>query len=164
MENNIIIRALTAADDEIIATVIRQASHDFGLTAEKGYGVSDLVSQPLSSLYQHNMSNYWVVELNGEIIGGAGIAPIENRKNIRTCELQKMYFLNKARGLGIGKKLCQFCLEQAKKLGYQLCYLETTAVLAQAYHLYKSIGFEDIHYRLGNSGHDDCEIMMIKRL
>ena len=164
MKNNIKIRKLTCADDKIMTDVIRQASQDFGLTEEKGYGVSDLVSQSLSSLYSNRKSGYWVVELNDEIIGGAGIAPIGHPQNIETCELQKMYFLDKARGLGIGKTLCQFCLEQAKQFGYQRCYLETTAVLIQAYHLYKSVGFEDISYRLGDSGHHDCEIMMLREL
>ena len=164
MTNNIVIRALTANDDTLMAEVITQVSHDFGLTADKGYGVADLSSQSLSALYQDETYQYWVIELNGEIIGGAGIAPIHNPSGIPTCELQKMYFLSKARGLGLGKQLCEYCLAQAQLMGYQYCYLETTAVLQQAYQLYKKLGFLDIDYRLGNSGHQDCEITMLKPL
>ena len=164
MTNNIVIRKLTPADDKPMAEIITKASLDFGLTADKGYGVSDLTAQNLSSLYQSENSQYWVVELNNEIIGGAGIAPISHPDETTTCELQKMYFLGKARGLGLGKSLSEYCLEQAKQMGYELCYLETTAVLKQAYQLYKKLGFKDVDYRLGNSGHGDCEITMIKIL
>ncbi len=164
MTGEIVIRKLTPSDDKPMAAIITQVSLDFGLTADKGYGVSDLSSESLSSLYRGENSRYWVLELNGEMIGGAGVAAVPNPEGRPACELQKMYFLSKGRGLGLGKRLCEFCLEQARQMGYELCYLETTSVLEQAYHLYRKLGFTDIDYRLGNSGHSDCEITMIKKI
>ncbi len=40
-----------------------------------------------------------------------------------------MYFMPSLRGLGLGRRLVLQALDEARALGYQRCYLETTAVL-----------------------------------
>ena len=47
-------------------------------------------------------------------------------------------------------------LDEARALGYQRCYLETTAVLREATALYESLGFEHLPGPLGCTGHDAC--------
>lgn len=53
-------------------------------------------------------------------------------------------------------------LEFARQQGYKRCYLETTAQLQAAIKLYEKLGFETIDAPLGNTGHGDCEIRMLK--
>ncbi|MGL6006231.1 GNAT family N-acetyltransferase, partial [Aeromonas sobria] len=78
--------------------------------------------------------------------------------------LQKMYFMPALRGLGLGKRLVLQAIDEARALGYQRCYLETTEVLREATSLYESLGFTHLPGPLGCTGHGDCEICMVLTL
>ncbi|GKQ97019.1 bifunctional helix-turn-helix transcriptional regulator/GNAT family N-acetyltransferase [Aeromonas hydrophila] len=158
------IRPITAADNSQIAAVIRAVSAEYGLTADKGYGVADPNLDRLHETYQGAQSRYWVIEgPDGTILGGGGIAPLAGEEG-QVCELQKMYFMPSLRGLGLGRRLVLQALDEARALGYQRCYLETTAVLREATALYESLGFEHLPGPLGCTGHDACEICMVLAL
>lgn len=157
------LRRITANDNPAIANVIRQVSAEYGLTADKGYTVADPNLDQLSELYSQPGSAYWVVELNGEVVGGGGVAPLScSEPDI--CELQKMYFMTSARGRGLAKKLALMALDYAREQGFKRCYLETTAFLKEAVGLYEHLGFEHIDGPLGCTGHVDCEVTMLKVL
>ncbi|CAD7514539.1 bifunctional helix-turn-helix transcriptional regulator/GNAT family N-acetyltransferase [Aeromonas hydrophila] len=158
------IRPILAADNGQIAAVIRAVSAEYGLTADKGYGVADPNLDRLHETYQGAQSRYWVIEgPDGTILGGGGIAPLAGEEG-QVCELQKMYFMPSLRGLGLGRRLVLQALDEARALGYQRCYLETTAVLREATALYESLGFEHLPGPLGCTGHDACEICMVLAL
>jgi len=59
-------------------------------------------------------------------------------------ELAKMAVLEEERGHGIGRKMLQYAIAQAKKLGAQRLHLETNRKLANAIHLYESVGFHHV--------------------
>lgn len=156
-------RPLTARDNSAIARVIRTVSAEFGLTADKGYTVADPNLDTLYELYSQPGHAYWVIEQNGEVVGGGGVAPLQcSEPDI--CELQKMYFLPQARGQGLAKKLALQALEFAREQGFSRCYLETTAFLKEAIALYEHLGFSHISEPLGCTGHVDCEVRMLKNL
>ncbi|WP_105648561.1 GNAT family N-acetyltransferase [Cronobacter dublinensis] len=159
----IIMRRMTAADNATVARVIRQVSAEYGLTADKGYTVADPNLDVLYTQYSKPGHAYWVVELDGEVVGGGGIAPLACSET-DLCELQKMYFLPAARGKGLAKKLALQALEFARAQGYRRCYLETTAFLKEAIALYERLGFVHISEPLGCTGHVDCEVRMLKTL
>ncbi|HDZ8929089.1 TPA: bifunctional helix-turn-helix transcriptional regulator/GNAT family N-acetyltransferase [Aeromonas dhakensis] len=158
------IRPITQADNPAIAAVVRAVSAEYGLTADKGYGVADPNLDFLHETYLGVRSRYWVIEgPDGSILGGGGIAPLAGEEG-QVCELQKMYFMPSLRGLGLGRRLVLQALDEARALGYQRCYLETTAVLREATALYESLGFEHLPGPLGSTGHDACEICMVQAL
>ncbi|WP_099360194.1 bifunctional helix-turn-helix transcriptional regulator/GNAT family N-acetyltransferase [Aeromonas dhakensis] len=158
------IRPITPADNPAIAAVVRAVSAEYGLTADKGYGVADPNLDFLHETYLGERSRYWVIEgPDGTILGGGGIAPLAGEEG-QVCELQKMYFMPSLRGLGLGRRLVLQALDEARVLGYQRCYLETTAVLREATALYESLGFEHLPGPLGSTGHDACEICMVLAL
>ena len=158
------IRPITQADNPAIAAVVRAVSAEYGLTADKGYGVADPNLDFLHETYLGERSRYWVIEgPDGSILGGGGIAPLAGEEG-QVCELQKMYFMPSLRGLGLGRRLVLQALDEARALGYQRCYLETTAVLREATALYESLGFEHLPGPLGCTGHDACEICMVLAL
>ncbi|MFM4813877.1 bifunctional helix-turn-helix transcriptional regulator/GNAT family N-acetyltransferase [Aeromonas dhakensis] len=158
------IRPITPADNPAIAAVVRAVSAEYGLTADKGYGVADPNLDFLHETYLGERSRYWVIEgPDGSILGGGGIAPLAGEEG-QVCELQKMYFMPSLRGLGLGRRLVLQALDEARVLGYQRCYLETTAVLREATALYESLGFEHLPGPLGSTGHDACEICMVLAL
>lgn len=156
------LRPLTQADNPTIAAIIRSVSAEFGLTEEQGYAVGDPTLNCMSDVYDSDNAQYWVVESEGEVLGGGGVAPLAGEEGV--CELQKMYFLPKVRGKGLAKTLVIKALNFAQQQGYKSCYLETTAELSAAVALYESLGFEHINQALGNTGHDVCEVRMLKTL
>ncbi|MDN8601395.1 GNAT family N-acetyltransferase [Citrobacter enshiensis] len=157
------LRLITADDNPAVASVIRQVSAEYGLTADKGYTVADPNLDELYQLYSQPGHAYWVVEQNGRVVGGGGIAPLScSEPDI--CELQKMYFLSTVRGQGLAKKLALMALDHAREHGFKRCYLETTAFLREAIGLYEHLGFEHISEPLGCTGHVDCEVRMLKGL
>ncbi|MFJ5331310.1 GNAT family N-acetyltransferase [Pectobacterium versatile] len=160
---NLQVRPITAQDDAAIAQVIRQVSAEFGLTADKGYTVSDPNLDALFALYNQPKSAYWVVEYEGHVVGGGGIAPLVAGEE-DVCELQKMYFLPVVRGKGLARQLAIQALDFARQHGFRRCYLETTGHLTSAIRLYESLGFELIPHAMGNTGHTDCEVTMLKVL
>ena len=156
-------RRITEQDNAGIAAVIREVSAEYGLTADKGYTVADPNLDELFQLYSQSGHAYWVIEQNGKVVGGGGVAPLScSEPDI--CELQKMYFLSNVRGQGLAKKLALLALDHARAQGFKRCYLETTAFLKEAIGLYEHLGFEHIDAPLGCTGHVDCEVRMLKTL
>lgn len=160
---SLLVREISADDNATIAQVIRDVSAEHGLTADKGYTVSDPNLDQLSEVYSQPRSAYWVVELDGRVVGGGGLAPLEGADH-HLCELQKMYFLPELRGKGLAKHLALQALAFARSQGFTQCYLETTATLHAAIALYEKLGFEHIDQPLGTTRHVDCEVRMLKHL
>ena len=98
-----IIRPIVQSDNEQIAAVIRQVLVDFGVP-KVGTAYADTALDRMFETYDVSKASYFVVEDQGKIIGGAGIAQLENYEG-PICELQKMYFLDEARGKGLGLSL-----------------------------------------------------------
>lgn len=157
------VRPIMPIDNPLIAQVIREVSAEFGLTADKGYTVSDPNLDRLFELYSEANSAYWVVELDGKVVGGGGVAPLLCSES-DICELQKMYFLPGVRGLGLARTLALQAMEFARERGFQRCYLETTASLTRAIKLYEQLGFRHIDGPMGCTGHVDCEVTMLRDL
>ncbi|WP_417369724.1 GNAT family N-acetyltransferase [Gelidibacter japonicus] len=158
----ILIREIKAEDDAQVAEVIRAVLIEMGVP-KVGTAYADKALDEMTTTYNKDNAAYFVVENQGKIIGGAGIAPLENYKG-PICELQKMYFLPEARGKGLGMKMMEVCLEKAKSFGFEKCYLETFPYMKDATKLYAKSGFEPLEGPLGDTGHYSCNVWMLKSL
>ena len=156
------IREITTADDKQIAKVIRSVLVEFGVP-KVGTAYEDKALDCMMETYNKANSVYFIVDREGEVIGGAGIAQLDNF-NGNVCELQKMYFLPEARGIGLGKMMIEKCLNKAKDFGYESCYLETLPYMKAATKLYANMGFTPLDKPLGNTGHYSCNVWMLKKL
>lgn len=156
------IREISPEDNEQVAKVIRKVLEDMGVP-KVGTAYADKALDDMYAEYDVPKATYFVVEQDGKIIGCAGIAPLQNYAG-NVCELQKMYFLEEARGKGIGSEMMQVCLQRAKEFGFDECYLETMPYMAAAQKLYIKNGFEYIDAPLGNTGHYSCPVWMLKKL
>jgi putative acetyltransferase len=156
------IRPIQKTDNPQIAEVIRSVFiiDDY---PKIGTAFADVQLDFMFETYSKPNSIYFVIEDNDKIIGGGGIAPLENGDDT-FCELQKMYFLHEARGKGLGKEIIEMCLQKAKEFGFEKCYLETLPNMLQAQKLYSKLGFEYINSSLGNTGHSSCPVFMLKNL
>jgi putative acetyltransferase len=142
--------------------VIRKVLVDLGVP-KIGTAYADKALDCMFETYQGDRSVYFVVEENGTIIGGAGIAALENYDG-NICELQKMYFLETARGRGLGKIMMRHCLEAAVSFSFESCYIETMTYMTAAQNLYKKSGFQYLDGPLGDTGHFSCPVQMLKKL
>ena len=158
----ITIRPIQEADNEIIASVIRSVliEHD---VPKVGTAYADVSLDRMFETYSAPRSRYFVVENDGKIIGGAGISQLENEAET-ICELQKMYFLSEARGLGLGSEMMEKCLTFAQSVGFEKCYLETMPYMQAAQKLYLRFGFVYIDKPMGCTGHTSCPVWMLKEL
>ena len=157
-----LIRPIQKKDNDSVHDVIHQVMPEFNCTGP-GFALSDSEVDHMYESYQSPGFAYFVLEHDGKVVGGGGVAPLEGgSKDI--CELRKMYFLSVARGTGMGRKLLERCLSEAKKLNYKKCYLETTDQMVQAQRLYLRTGFEPLQKPMGNTGHNGCDRWYLKEL
>ena len=157
-----IIREIQPKDDAALAKVIREVILEMG-APKVGTAYEDKATDNMYQQYQKPTSVYYVVTHNNKVVGGAGIAQLDNFEG-STCELQKMYFLPIARGKGLGSKLIKQCLDKAKDLGFTNCYLETLPYMQAAVKLYKRNGFINLEKPMGNTAHYNCNVWMIKEI
>ncbi len=160
--NDIIIRPICKEDNIQIAEVIRSVLIDFGVP-KVGTAYADTALDCMFETYQKENSAYFVVEENGKVIGGGGIAQLDQYDG-PVCELQKMYFLPVARGRGLGTQMIDTCLKSASDFGYEKCYLETMSYMEAAQKLYKKYGFQTLDGPMGDTGHYACGVHMVKQL
>nr|WP_294779871.1 GNAT family N-acetyltransferase [uncultured Flavobacterium sp.] len=156
------IRAIEKKDNQSVASLIRSVFDEMEIP-KVGTAYEDPYLDLMFEEYSKSKSVYFVVENEGEIVGCAGIAPLGNG-DAKICELQKMYFLPKTRGLGIGTKMMEKCLEEAKNFGFEKCYIETMPFMHAAQKLYVKSGFEYLDAPMGATGHNSCPVWMLKVL
>lgn len=70
-------------------------------------------------------------------IGCGAIRPIATGE----CELKRMYVSPGHRGRGIGRAIAARLIEEARAIGYERVKLDTSADMAAAQSLYRSLGF-----------------------
>lgn len=156
------IRTIQLADNQALAVIIRNALTEFGAN-KPGTVYYDASTDALYELFRQQGSIYYVAEINGTLIGGAGIFPSPGLP-ADTCELVKMYLSADARGKGIGKMLIDKALQFASETGYCKVYIETMPELRKAMSVYEKFGFKYLDGPLGNTGHFGCGIWMLKDL
>ena len=163
-----ILRKIQPQDNEQIAKVIRDIFDELNAPKE-GTAYADPILDQLYEVYQQPKSIYFIVEHEGEVLGGGGLAPLEMLNQVQhdkdsICELQKMYFAPQVRGLGLGKEIIEKSLEFAKNQGFTKCYLETLPYMQNARKLYEKMGFQYLDGPMGCTGHTSCDVWMIKEL
>lgn len=156
------IRPIRTSDDAQIAAIIRAVMPEFGADGP-GFAIHDPEVDHMSRAYGQPRSSYFVVERNGLVEGGAGVAPLAGA-DPSICELRKMYFLPVLRGRGLGQRMIRICLDAARQHGFTQCYLETLTGMAAAQQLYLASGFRRIGAALGATGHFGCNRFYLRDL
>ena len=130
------LRPATNADRQPIADLVYTVLHEYHLRPDPECTDADL--RDIEQSYLARGGAFRVLEAqDGRIIGAYGLYPME----AGTCELRKMYLHRGYRGKGLGKRLLEDALANARRLGFTRITLETASVLKEAIGLYEGYGF-----------------------
>ena len=157
------IRRIQPQDNQAAKDLVINTLAEFGAKGP-GFASSDAELQDMYAAYQAPDKAFYVIENNGIVLGIGGLAPLDGEENSGICELRKMYFDPKLRGLGMGKQMIDKCIAKAQEIGFHTMYLETIPEMTAAQGLYKSRGFEYLECAKGNTCHSACEVYMQKTL
>ncbi len=156
------LRSIASTDNLAMAKIIRSALAEFGSNQPSLIQRFNQIDA-LSALYDKPGHRYLIAEQNQQVLGGAGVAPLDCEHD-HVCELQNMYLSHSARGLGIGRSLLTRLLQFARTEQYQYCYLETYASMTQAQQLYRSLGFADLDAPWRKGDHQGCDRFFFMKL
>lgn len=81
----------------------------------------------------------WIAELDGERIGCVFV--VRNQDDAQAAQLRCLLVDPRARGLGLGRRLVETCIEFAREVGYRRMMLWTNDVLVEARRIYQGCGF-----------------------
>lgn len=159
---NPVIRLIEKNDNPALKQIIEAVMPEFGASGD-GFAIKDPEVQAMFEKYSQDRHIYYVIEIDGRVTGGCGIAPLLGGE-VETCELQKMYFLKETRGHGLGNKIINLCLERAREMGFTGCYIETLNNMNAAKKLYLKNGFKPLTQAMGKTGHFGCDLYYFKKL
>ena len=125
---------------------IYEVEHDFNENFE---ALVARIAADFINDYDPECEHCWIAELDGENVGCIFLV----KDTDETAKLRLLLLTPKARGLGLGKKLVDECLNFAKRAGYSRVELWTNGALHTARHIYQKAGFkmisEDEHTDFG---------------
>ena len=155
------IRPITRRDDEAAIDAVRLVRAEFGVVGE-GFNWQEGEDTRLSMIYRAVGSAYFVVEMDGMVCGGGGIAGLPENPGV--CELQRTYITVHARRRGLGLQLLRRCLYTARRMKYRQCYIETYAMLVRANHIFRQAGFRSIAGPMRPSPFSACDTYFLMDL
>jgi putative acetyltransferase len=130
------IREATIADAAAIRSIVGETLAEFGFPVESSGTDADLADVPRS--YQSRGGTFRVIEdEGGAIVGCGGLYPMDGG----VVELRKMYFRPAIRGQGMGRRLLEDLLAEARRREFGRIELETASNLTAAIALYQRAGF-----------------------
>jgi putative acetyltransferase len=130
------LRPATNADCRPVMNLVYAVLGEYQLQPDPACTDADL--KDIEQSYLQRGGVFYVLEdQDGSVIGSYGLYPLQPG----TCELRKMYLHRDYRGRGLGRRLLEDALTNARRLGFARMTLETASVLKEAIRLYESYGF-----------------------
>jgi putative acetyltransferase len=145
------LRAATNADLPAVWRLISSVLASYGITSNRQTTDSDLVD--IEATYWNKKGAFYVL-LEGEAV--IGTVALQHETDA-TCELCRMYLAPQYHGQGLGRRLLEHALREARERGFKEMRLKTASVLVEAISLYKRAGFSTVE---GAVTCGNCDLVM----
>jgi DNA-binding MarR family transcriptional regulator/GNAT superfamily N-acetyltransferase len=100
---------------------------------------AEIVAQMIAQ-YEPARHRHIIADIGGEPVGSVFVVPASDE----VAKIRLLLVEPKARGLGIGARLVDECVQFARAAGYKKMTLWTHSVLTAARHIYKTAGFAKV--------------------
>ena len=87
---------------------------------------------------EHYFEHFWILSDREGIIGTSALKKIDDK----CCELKSLYLFKRYQRRGLGRKLLDTAIDEAKRTGYREMYLDTLSTSERAIRLYEKAGFK----------------------
>ena len=119
-------------------------THRHGVLYAQEYGWDEKFEAMVAGIAQKFIEHFdpqrercWIAEQDGNIIGSVTLV----KKTATVAKLRMLYVEPTARGLGLGGRLVQECIQFARESGYLKITLWTNSILLAARKIYQREGF-----------------------
>ena len=148
-------RGATNADLPAVWSLISSVLRSYGITSNRQTTDSDLVD--LEANYWNKQGAFFVLLKGDAIIGTVAL----HHETDTVCELCRMYLAPQYRGQGLGRRLLEHAVREARERGFKEMGLKTASVLVEAISLYKRAGFSPVE---GAVTCGNCDLVMRRML
>lgn len=145
------VRHARREDFPAAAAVVRAVYEEFGFAWEPDGYHADLAD------IEAAFDAFWVAELDGRVVGCAGIASRALELPGSDCSLERLYVLREARGHGTGFALLEAALAGARERGRARMEIWSDKLLEDAHRLYVRFGARVVSERIGSDPDESAE-------
>ena len=149
------LRRATNADRPTVWTLIAGVLRSYGITPDLAITALDLAD--IEANYWSRKGAFFVLLDGQEVVGTVAL----HHETDTVCELCRMYLAPPYRGQGLGRRLLEHSLQQARQSGFKEERLKTASVLVEAISLYRRAGFTPVE---GAKPCGNCDLVMRRSL
>lgn len=131
-------RAEDPADTEIVRQLFREYQDAIGVDLCFQGFAAELAGLP--GPYAPPRGGLWLAQAEGRAVGCIALREIDAQR----AEMKRLFVRPAGRGLGLGRRLVEVLVEEARRLGYRAVCLDTLPTMRTAQALYEELGFHDI--------------------
>jgi phosphinothricin acetyltransferase len=138
------IRRATLADLPTIVRIYNQSVPDRNATCD----LEPSTLEERIPWFHHHDDRYplWVAALRDRVIGWAALSPYSEKAGYRRTVENSVYVDRDHRGHGLGRRLLDYTLEEAQRLGYHAIIARIFAHNPGSLGLHHAFGFEQMGY------------------